>query len=707
MKQVHIRAFSLLLTLFLSIPLGLFAYADRSDLSGEATVSADSSFDVPYSVAQHGETETITATLQGESLDEADTPFQASTELSVDDGSFETALGLNQPGTIYLINRLRPPSYPATLVQLRIPFRTNDNLTVGSSITLLVGTNPDGDADIDGTSFQQFSGTIQSLGQFNLYNTPAVTINAGDFVVGFRMTIPANVFPGALDTSSPSRRSYASTNGVNFTLVDDINNNVPDGDLGIRAIVNLQTSSAQTGALLASYVSNNDTGTGDLTTIRDLTTGQLGTTILTQGNNAEVVVAPNGQYALALPTGNGDSVSIITGLNQPNPVESRVLPIGNTPNAAAITPDSSTAIVFNAFTNPVSYRIISNLPFNPSVSPLFTIPNTVTGNNSGVEDVALSPSGDTAIVSLFDDDEVAIIDGIRSGSPFVRGRVDVRDGPNGVAFGPDGNTAFVACSLDDSICVVSGLRQGVQPFFVRRIRDNVRDTPQAIALVPGRSRIIVTNTGDNSVSIFRIVGNGDDLQHVQRLSVGSAPAGLDVSQDGSAALVANANSRTVSVLRGIDTSSPYVAATLGGSSPWDTAVFAERSIAFVSGVTGTGGGILDVSTTSLTFNTQVGDTTPPSQQFLVRNTGNSAFSYSISNNNPSLVTLSPDSGFLQPGQSNVITVFVTPPTSAGTRQAVLTVSAPGAQNSPRTVTVIVNTTGAPAILDVSPTSLTF
>jgi DNA-binding beta-propeller fold protein YncE len=55
----------------------------------------------------------------------------------------------------------------------------------------------------------------------------------------------------------------------------------------------------------------------------------------------------------------------------------------------------------------------------------------------------------------------------------------------------------------------------------------------------------------------------------------------------------------------------------------------------------------------------------------------------------------------------VITVFVTNPNVAGTRNATLTVTAAGAQNSPQSVNITVNTTPPPPALNVTPTSLTF
>jgi hypothetical protein len=156
--------------------------------------------------------------------------------LAVDDGSFEEDIGPIGGGTIYGVNRLTPPSYPATLSQLNIFFDTGQGLSPGNPITLLIGANPSGSTNINGITFQQVSASITAVGTFNLYNVPELTINSGDFVVGFQITTGSHVFPIADDTDSQrDMRSYLSTDGVNFVLSDDQANLA--GNFGIRATV--------------------------------------------------------------------------------------------------------------------------------------------------------------------------------------------------------------------------------------------------------------------------------------------------------------------------------------------------------------------------------------------------------------------------------------------------------------------------------------
>lgn len=156
-------------------------------------------------------------------------------QLSVDDGSFEFGTTLSGTSTVFGVNRFTPDHYPATLSQVQIFFGSQFGLSAGQGITLLVGTTAGNSAGIDGTSFQSSSVNIGTLGAFNTYNVPNVTINSGDFVVGFRMATVANVFPIAEDTNAqPQRRSYISGDGSSFVLIDDILG-ANAGNFGIRA----------------------------------------------------------------------------------------------------------------------------------------------------------------------------------------------------------------------------------------------------------------------------------------------------------------------------------------------------------------------------------------------------------------------------------------------------------------------------------------
>ncbi|MGH9802369.1 MAG: BACON domain-containing protein, partial [Blastocatellia bacterium] len=158
-------------------------------------------------------------------------------EIAVDDGSLETNVFFNQGGTSYAVNRITPTSYPATLSAVKVAFKRSSNLSIGDFFTILVGVNTDGNADINGTTFQQVSGAVRALDEYVTYSVPQITIGAGDFVIGMRITVTNEKLPYAFDASPPSRRrSYVSTNGFSFSIVDDFG---VVGNFSFRGVVRI------------------------------------------------------------------------------------------------------------------------------------------------------------------------------------------------------------------------------------------------------------------------------------------------------------------------------------------------------------------------------------------------------------------------------------------------------------------------------------
>jgi hypothetical protein len=111
-------------------------------------------------------------------------------------------------------------------------------LQPGGSINVLTGANPGGSPGIAGISLTSTPAKVTTAGQFNTYSVTPITIQSGDFIVGFTAANTPNTFPAAVDTSSGSKlRSYISLDGVNFNLLDTF---LPGGgNLGIRAVVDV------------------------------------------------------------------------------------------------------------------------------------------------------------------------------------------------------------------------------------------------------------------------------------------------------------------------------------------------------------------------------------------------------------------------------------------------------------------------------------
>ena len=169
------------------------------------------------------------------------TPFfsvcaSAPQNLAIDDGSTNFI-----HGATFYANRLTPPSYPATLTHVQIFwYGGSGGPAIGQQVTILAGTNADGDTNINNTAFQSFAATVGSHWTFQTYAlpTPITITSPGDFVVGYNLP-PGG---GVSDGNAPlDGRSYFSGDGVNFGL----NSNY---DLMIRA---QYSTSCDTGAAIS------------------------------------------------------------------------------------------------------------------------------------------------------------------------------------------------------------------------------------------------------------------------------------------------------------------------------------------------------------------------------------------------------------------------------------------------------------------------
>jgi hypothetical protein len=141
--------------------------------------------------------------------------------LAVDGGSFTNGVGFAKGSPIAVfVNRLTPPSYPATLTAIEIYFGARSNgLPAGAAIELVAATNPSGSATISPATFgalNLYTAGINAVGAFNTYTLPTpITISSGDFVVGFNVVEPAGIFPADEDQTTKSQgRSYVSSDGM-------------------------------------------------------------------------------------------------------------------------------------------------------------------------------------------------------------------------------------------------------------------------------------------------------------------------------------------------------------------------------------------------------------------------------------------------------------------------------------------------------------
>jgi hypothetical protein len=309
---------------------------------------------------------------------------------------------------------------------------------------------------------------------------------------------------------------------------------------------------------------------GDVTVVQGLPgSGQILTTVPVPGNAREVAVAPNRRFALALT--DVSQVTVIPDLSNLNAGQTMSVNVGGNPVGVAISQDSSFAVVLVS-TRPVQLVRITGLPNNPTVGTPFILSQV----QSGAQDISLSAFG-TVVASVTGN--IAIVDGFQAGgTPSLRGLLRVGSDPSGVAFTNDGSAAFFVSPAITAVSVITGLRPGQSPRLERPIFNGAGPTPRAIRLSPDGSMAVVTNQGDNTVSIFQV--SGATLTPVGQVTVGDLPAGVSISGDGETAIVANANDETVSVITGLR-STPMVTATLGPGAQFQTQADREQSVAFV------------------------------------------------------------------------------------------------------------------------------
>ena len=161
-------------------------------------------------------------------------------ELKADDGTID--LGALYDG-LMVVNRLTPTSYPATLRKLRIliPAFQNQPDPAGRPITLLYAQGASNGQPPAGAQFTRVETTVPSASSdlFLEFTIPGeLTINSGDFYVGYQTPSPHQGVGFAVDSSglAENRSFYSTTNGAGFTPLSAAFQGKPVSAM-IRAII--------------------------------------------------------------------------------------------------------------------------------------------------------------------------------------------------------------------------------------------------------------------------------------------------------------------------------------------------------------------------------------------------------------------------------------------------------------------------------------
>ena len=186
--------------------------------------------------------------------------------------------------------------------------------------------------------------------------------------------------------------------------------------------------------------------------------------------------------------------------------------------------------------------------------------------------VAITPDGKHAYVTLFDSNNVSVID---TATNTVVATVTVGAFASGVAVAPDGKHAYVTNGFSDTDSVISVI-ETTGNTVVATV--TVGAFSSDVAVTPDGKHVYATHFFDNAVSVIDTVSN----TVVATIPVGTLPEGVAVNPDGKHVYVVNIGDfpsfGTVSV---IDTTTNTVVATVGvGLTPVRVAVTPDGKHAY-------------------------------------------------------------------------------------------------------------------------------
>jgi DNA-binding beta-propeller fold protein YncE len=198
------------------------------------------------------------------------------------------------------------------------------------------------------------------------------------------------------------------------------------------------------------------------------------------------------------------------------------------PNAA---PDTMTIIDLGV-TPP---KVIAEIPVPGSVvGPPMSVAITP---DQGLALVTSSMKKDPAdATKTIPDNRVSVVD-LRATPPAVIATLEAGKGASGVSINRQGTLALVANRAEGTVSVFTIQGKTVAPSSVVRLGDDKSGPSQPAFTRDGRAAL-VTRDGDSFISVLTV--DGTKVEHGKRdLSAGMRPYGLDVSADGSIAVVAN------------------------------------------------------------------------------------------------------------------------------------------------------------------------
>jgi DNA-binding beta-propeller fold protein YncE len=179
----------------------------------------------------------------------------------------------------------------------------------------------------------------------------------------------------------------------------------------------------------------------------------------------------------------------------------------------------------------------------------------------------IDPADPTKTVA---DNRVSVID-LRAKPPAVIATLEAGKGPSGVSINRQGNLALVANRNGGSISIFTIEGKTVSPAGTLALGDE-KSGVSHVAITPDGKTALATRDGDDRISVLSI--DGTKVEYTKRdIYAGLRPYGIDISNDGKIAVVANIGKGggdvdTVSVID-LESKPPRVVdtSTVGGQTP--------------------------------------------------------------------------------------------------------------------------------------------
>ncbi len=290
------------------------------------------------------------------------------------------------------------------------------------------------------------------------------------------------------------------------------------------------------------YTVNYDEGT--VSVINTATNQVVGNPIPVGEEPEAIAITPDGKTIYVASYGEGTVSAINTQTNQVG----SPIPVGEGPAGIAITPDGKTAYVANEGEGTVS---AINTQTNQVGSPISVGTDPI--------GIAITPDEKSAYTANYGEGTVSVIN--TATNQVVGLPIPVDPHPFAIAITPDGKTAYVT-SEEGTVSVIDTQTNQVVGSSIP-----VGEGPTGIAITPDGKTAYVVDEGGETVSVIdtqtnQVVGSS--------IPVGEGPTGIAITPDGKTAYVTNEEEDTVSV---INTQTNQVGSPISvAGGPWQIAI---------------------------------------------------------------------------------------------------------------------------------------